>query len=336
MNRLLSLVGLVVCFFLYACSAVPSYGSSDNEPFQSPEKREFNPTLDGKWIGNGISYSAYRDGEGPDKVSLTTRANILEDLQLISKRWNLIRLYGAGQQSQNILEVIRDNNLPIRVMQGAWISGHKTPQQNEQEVDEVIALAKAFPRIIVAVNIGNEIFVDWSWHKFTDLDEVIPYIRKARAQIQQPVTVADDYNFWNKPHARSIVEEIDFIGLHAYAFWNNKTIDIAMDWTESIYHDIQNRYPDKLIAYTETGWPTNRVYDDSYEGGLVGKANQQHQKNFFDEYNAWVNEEKVISFYFSSFDEQWKGGFDGENPMDKAEKHWGIYRSDRSPKSAMQ
>ena len=53
-----------------------------------------------------------------------------------------------------------------------------------------------------------------------------------------------------------------------------------MDWTIKTYNDIQGHHPDHL-TYTETGWPTNRIYDDgSYEGGLIGKANQENQKIF--------------------------------------------------------
>jgi exo-beta-1,3-glucanase (GH17 family) len=309
---------------------------ADNAPDEgSITKREFNPTLNGHWIGNGISYSAYRDGEGPDMQGTTSKQNILEDLKLIAQRWHLIRLYGADQQHQNILEVIRDHKLPIRVMQGAWLSGHYTREQNDEQVDKVIEMANEFPQIIVAVNVGNEIFVDWSWHKVKDMDEVIAYLRKVRANINQPVTVNDDYNFWNKPAAKKIAAEIDFIGLHAYAFWNNKTLKESMAWTEAIYRDIQQRHPDHLIAYTETGWPTSRVYDDSYEGGLIGKAGENEQKIFFDQYNEWVNQNNIISLYFSSFDEQWKGGFDGQDAMNKAEKHWGVYRSDRTPKKLL-
>jgi len=51
---------------------------------------------------------------------------------------------------------------------------------------------------------------------------------------------------------------------------------------------------------------------------------------------AWVDRDRVISFYFEAFDENWKGGFDGENPLDKAEKHWGVYRADRTPKKLLQ
>ncbi len=36
-----------------------------------------------------------------------------------------------------------------------------------------------------------------------------------------------------------------------------------------------------------------------------------------------------------ALDESWKGGFDGKNPMVKAEKHWGLYNTDRSPKKAL-
>ncbi|MDJ0748353.1 MAG: hypothetical protein QNJ11_02655 [Woeseiaceae bacterium] len=299
-------------------------------------KRPFEPTLDGKWIGNGISYGAYRDGEGPGK-GVTSKENILEDLTILAERWNLVRLYGSDPQSLNILEVIEENDLPIRVMQGIWLDAHKSAEENAEQVRLAIEYANRFSDIIIAVNVGNEILVDWSYHRLDDIDLVVEKIREVRGSIQQPVTVADDYNFWNKPQAKQVADELDFICLHAYAFWNDKTLDIAMEWTEEIYNDIQSRHPDHTIAYCETGWPTSRVYDDgSYEGGLTGKAGEAEQEVFFDQYDPWVNENKVISFYFTSFDEQWKGGFDGENPMDKAEKHWGLYFSDRTPKQAMQ
>ncbi len=329
-------IAVSLALSLAACSAPAPNPGADVAESPKISKRPFVPMLDGKWIGNGISYGAYRDGEAPGK-SLTSQENILEDLTILAQRWNLIRLYGADRQALNILEVIQENELPIRVVQGIWLDAHKSAQENEEQVRLAIEYANRFPEIIVAVNVGNEIFVDWSYHRIDDVDGVIGKIRLVRASIRQPVTVADDYNFWNKPEAKRIADELDFICLHAYAFWNNKTLDEAMDWTESIYRDIQSRHPDHTIAYCETGWPTSRVYDDgSYEGGLIGKAGEPEQAVFFDRYDPWVERNKVISFYFTSFDEQWKGGFDGANPMDKAEKHWGLFYSDRTPKQALQ
>ena len=331
-------ISIAVALSLAACSTeTPDTDSVASDTQDAVfTKRPFEPTLDGEWIGNGISYGAFRDGEGPG-VALTSKEHILEDLMILADRWNLIRLYGADQQSLNILEVIEENDLPIRVMQGIWLDAHKTEQENDEQVRLAIEYANRFTDIIVAVNVGNEILVDWSYHRLDDIDGVIEQIRQVRGSIAQPVTVADDYNFWNKPHAQQVADELDFICLHAYAFWNDKTLDIAMEWTASIYNDIQSRHPDHEIAYCETGWPTSRVYDDgSYEGGLTGKAGEAEQEVFFNQYDPWVEENKVTSFYFTSFDEKWKGGFDGDNPMDKAEKHWGLYFSDRTPKQVLQ
>ena len=335
-SQILRLIVLASILVLVACQSIPQPGAAMPAEQNRIVTRVFNPTLDGEWIGNGISYSAYRDGEHPDMQGSTSKQHILQDLTLLAKNWNLIRLYGADPQHQQIVEVIREYNLPIRVMQGAWISSHHTQQQNDQQIDKAIEMANAFPRIVVAVNVGNEIFVDWSAHRIKDMDSVIGYIRKVRANISQPVTVNDDYNFWNKPRARKIAREVDFIGLHAYAFWNNKTLAEALQWTKDIYQDIQRKYPDHLIAYTETGWPSSRLYDKSFEGKLIGKAGEKEQKIFFQQYNDWVNQNNIISLYFTSFDEQWKGGFDGPDPEQKAEKHWGVYNSDRTPKLLLQ
>lgn len=327
---------IAVAVALSGCGSLAPDKGIDVAQDQAVTKRPFEPTLDGEWIGNGISYGAYRDGEAPGDGP-TSKAHILEDLTILAQRWNLIRLYGADAQARNILEVIKEHDLPIRVMQGIWLDAHKTEQENDEQVRLAVEYANRFSDIIIAVNVGNEIFVDWSYHRIDDMDGVIEQIRQVRASVPQPVTVADDYNFWNKPHARRVADELDFICLHAYAFWNDKTLDVAMDWTESIYRDIQSRHPDQRIAYCETGWPTSRVYDDgSYEGGLIGKAGEPEQEIFFNQYDPWVDRNKVVSFYFTSFDEKWKGGFDGDNPMDKAEKHWGLYYSDRTPKQVLQ
>ena len=329
-------VPVALALSLAACGSTTPDTDTDAARRDAVTKRPFEPMLDGKWVGNGISYGAYRDGEAPGEA-LTSKEHILEDLRILAPRWNLIRLYGADEQARNILEVIEEHDLPVRVMQGIWLDAHKSEQENDEQVRLAIEYANRFSDIIIAVNVGNEIFVDWSYHRIDDIDGVIEKIRQVRESIDQPVTVADDYNFWNKPQARRVADELDFICLHAYAFWNDKTLDVAMEWTESIYRDIQSRHPDHEIAYCETGWPTSRVYGDgSHEGGLIGKAGEAEQEVFFNQYDPWVDRNRIVSFYFTSFDEKWKGGFDGANPMDKAEKHWGLYYSDRTPKPVLQ
>jgi exo-beta-1,3-glucanase (GH17 family) len=46
---------------------------------------------------------------------------------------------------------------------------------------------------------------------------------------------------------------------------------------------------------------------------------------------AWAQEQGVPLFWFSAFDEPWKGS---DHP-DEIEKHWGLYDVDRRPKQAV-
>jgi exo-beta-1,3-glucanase (GH17 family) len=301
-----------------------------------PKSESFPPKV---LTGHGISYGPYRDGESPDDNSLTSKENIAEDLEIISRHWNMIRIYGSGAQASRILDVIRKKNYPIKVMLGAWIDGHWSKEKNDQQVNQAIELANIYKHEVCAVNIGNEIFVDWAHHRMKGdekTSQVVNYIRKTKSMISQPVTVCDDYNFWNKPHSKIIADEIDFIGLHAYAFWNNINLNKAVSWTHQTYDAIQKAHPHHQIVMCESGWPTNRIYNDgSYEGSLVGKAGEHEQSIFLQQYNHWIIENDITSFYFQVFDEKWKGGFDGKNPMEKCEKHWGLFTSNRQPKNAI-
>lgn len=333
------LIGAVAAFCLTACSE-----NSTPEQAVVPTEKEsmpvFYPTIDGKWIGLGISYGSYRDGESPDKDSVSSEADILEDMEILtakgSKSWNLIRMYGADAASEQVLKVIRKHKLPVQVMQGAWLSGHQTEEENEQQVNELIRMAQEYPDVIVAVNAGNEIFVDWSWHKFgqEDYDKYIGWIHRIKEAVEVPVTLADDYNFWNKPWSKQIAAELDFIVLHAYAMWNSKQLEEAVSWTASIYDDIQARFPDKQIVLGESGWATSSIKTNGDERLIVGEASEAAQAVFYEEYEAWLIENEVASFYFEAFDEKWKGGED--KPDGIAEKNWGVFRSDRTPKKSME
>ena len=76
-----------------------------------------------QWNGNAICYSGYRGAETPLKDVFPTQAEVLQDLRILEKNWNLIRVYGADPHSVDILEVIQKEKLGIKVMLGVWLSG---------------------------------------------------------------------------------------------------------------------------------------------------------------------------------------------------------------------
>jgi exo-beta-1,3-glucanase (GH17 family) len=303
-------------------------------------KTVFEPMINDRWIGIGISYGSYRDGESPSKDSVTSEKDILQDMMLLTAdndiSWNLIRMYAADAASEQVLKTIKKHNLPVKVMQGAWLSSTQTGEENEQQISEVIRLANEFKDIVVTVNLGNEIFVDWSAHKLeiSDYPTYLGWVKKVQTETEVPVTLADDYNFWNKPWSQEIAQALDYIVLHAYAMWNSQTLENALPWTEKTFHDIQALHPTKQIVLGESGWATSAITSNGDESLIVGEASERAQKVFYDAYRQWLVDNHVVSYYFEAFDEKWKGG--ANKPDGIAEKNWGVFRSDRTPKMAVE
>lgn len=303
-------------------------------------QRDFQPFLNGKWIGEAISYGCYRKGQAPG-LQGPSEKEILEDLSIISAHWNLIRIYGSDNDAERILKVIRDHDLPIKVMLGIWLENEADhPERKPFNIEQImkgIQLGNDYKEIIAAINVGNETRVFWAVHRM-EQKNLIRYIRMVRNNTSVPVTTADDYNFWNKPESKEVADEIDFIVAHIYALWNGKTLDNAIQWTESVYYnEVKSMHPDKDIAIGETGWATN--YDPyktgpGEQGDLIkGPVSVDAQEDFLFQLNKWLIEHKITTFVFEAFDEPWKGGGDisGENEV---EKHWGLYYENRRPKAS--
>ena len=302
--------------------------------------REFDPYLNGNWIGKAISYGFYRKGQAPGAKG-PSESQILQDLKIILNHWNLIRLYGSDGNSEKVLNVIRKNSLPIKVMLGVWIENEtnlpKRKQENIREVLKAIKLANEYSDIISAVNVGNETQVYWSAHKMGTVS-LINYLRTVRNNTSVPVTTADDYNFWNKPESKAVAAEVDFIVVHIYPLWNGQTLENSIEWMSDIFfNEIKKFHSDKKIVLGEIGWATN--YDstrtgDGQQGSLIkGKVSYAAQEKFLLELSRWIDENQVTTFLFEAFDEPWKGGGENSGP-NEIEKHWGVFYENRTPKES--
>ncbi|MEO0575994.1 MAG: glycosyl hydrolase [Pseudomonadota bacterium] len=291
-----------------------------------------------------VAYSGFREGQHPDRgdgARNPSRAQILEDLRiLVAHDFRLIRLYDAGENSRTTLELIRSEALPIKVLQGIWLeaefSNHEgcawlyepipenelasNTEANIREVARGIALAQEYDDIIVAVNVGNEALVSWTDH-MVPLDAMIGYVRSVKAAITQQVSVAENYEWWISDGA-PLARELDFVGVHTYPAWEGKRIDEAMAYTIENMARVQQALPGTTLAILEAGWATTASEFD-------GRASEASQEIYFNAMAAWATASNVTVFFFEAFDEPWKGNPDN---ADGAEKHWGLFFVDRSPK----
>ena len=252
-----------------------------------------------------MAYSGFREGQHPDRGDGAVNpsdAEILEDLQIMAAHdFGLIRMYDVGENTVTTLELIREHDLPIKVLLGIWLraefSNHEgcpwldepIPQSeldentiaNAAEVQRGIELANEYPDIIASVNVGNEALVSWNDH-MVPLEQVIAYVRQVKGAIEQPVTVADNYEWWIQDGA-PLAAEVDYIGVHTYPAWENKPIEEALAYTIENIEGVHAALPDKPIAILEAGWATTALE-------FPEQASEENQTRYYLEIAEWAAE----------------------------------------------
>ncbi len=289
----------------------------------------FTPRPFDAGLGEAICYGPHRDGQRPGGAS-PGLDEIREDLRLMAPHWRLLRIYGASGFAETLLGLIREDGLELQVVLGAWIAAD-APAANRRELDAAIRLAGDYPEIVRAISVGNETQVSWSGHR-SPLDSLILHVRRVRSKTTVPVTAADDFNFWNKPESRRLAAEIDFIMMHAHPMWNGVQLEAAVPWLQDQLTAVKALHPDRGIVIAETGWATT-VHDEGEQAELIkGKPGEAEQAAFRAALREWAEAERVSVFYFEAFDENWKGG---AHPAE-VEKHWGLFRADRTAKAGIE
>lgn len=294
--------------------------------------------------GNAICYSGYRHGQSPVSGIYPSYDEVREDLLILAKNWKYLRLYDCSRHADLVFEAIERETLPFKVMLGvdmaAEMSNPHCPwgaefsdatlaanqQKNSNEVDRLIVLAKRYADTVFSVSVGNEASVEWTDH-MVPVQNLLAYVRRIKGEILQPVTFCENYVPWTYK-LEPLAAELDFISIHTYPAWEYRTMEDALEFTKQNFHSVVNHYPGKPVVITEAGWTTTA----NGRGIDPWNASEELQAKYYEQLLAWTTEEKILAFVFEAFDEPWKGSPDPEEP----EKHWGLFKVDRTPKLVMQ
>lgn len=294
-----------------------------------------------------LSYSGFRKGQHPDRgdgAKNPSESQIVEDLTiLLDNNFNLVRMYDCDTNTEMTLEVIRKYGFPMKVLLGIWldaeISNHhgcswlnepipdeklkENAIQNQKEVNRAIMLANKYEDIVVAVNVGNEALVSWNDHMMSE-NRVIGFVRQVKAAIDQPVTVAETHYWW-RDYGSNLAKELDFIGIHIYPLWEGEGIENGLSFTVDGVQNVVDALPGSNIAILEAGWAT-------VANEFGSRSNSVNQLEYYNALKNWSKINNVTVFFFEAFDEPWKGN---DNEPNAAEKNWGIFNEDRTPKLVM-
>jgi glucan 1,3-beta-glucosidase len=251
---------------------------------------------------HGICFSLYEDGQRPGDI--ITAEQVSRRIQILKPYTQWIRSFSCIEGNEHIPRIAHQNGMKTLV--GAWLGADL--ELNEKEIENLIALANEGCVEVAAV--GNEVMYRG------DLTEVqlIDYIQRVREALPNHIPVGYVDAYYEFSHRPKITAVCDVILTNCYPYWEGCPIEYAHEHMKSMFESAKNAGKDKPVIITETGWP-------SAGGSLKGAiASEEHAMRYFIEAQAWSKQNHIEMFYFSSFDESWKVGPEGE-----VGAYWGLW-----------
>jgi glycoside/pentoside/hexuronide:cation symporter, GPH family len=257
----------------------------------------------------GLCFSPYAEGQGiGDKLS---EPQIQRRMSVVAPATRWIRSFACTEGHELIPGVAHAKGL--KTMVGAWIGPDR--ERNEREIQGLVKLAEQ-GLVNIAV-VGNEVLLRGELSE----QELVSYLQRVRATMPAnvPVSCVDAYyQFLERPN---LVAACDVVLPNCYPFWEGADIGHAWLYLKRMHDLVQAAAGEKRVIVAETGWPG--------KGQAVADAvpSVENAMRYFVEVQQWARREGVKLFYFSSFDEPWKLGQEGE-----VGAQWGLWDKDERPK----
>lgn len=250
---------------------------------------------------HGLCFSLYEEGQKPGDT--ITEAQVRRRMKIIKPYTKWVRSFSCTGGNELIPRIAKEYGLKTLV--GAWLG--KDAEINEREVEGLIGLAKEGFVDVAAV--GNEVM----YREDLSEDELIAFVQRVKTQIPDiPVGYVDAYyEFTNRPR---ITEACDVILTNCYPFWEGCTLEYSHLYMKQMYYQAMDAGRGKHVIITETGWPSQ---GQSLEGAVPSKDSAM---KYFINTQLWSQQANIDVFYFSSFDESWKVGAEGD-----VGAYWGIW-----------
>lgn len=255
---------------------------------------------------SGLSFSPYLEGQDPSEKAIISEQQIADRLEIIRPYTHWIRTFSTTNGNEEVPRIAHEKKLKTLV--GAWIDTDL--EHNEIEINHLIEIAKAGHADMIAI--GNEVLL----REDLEVEVLIEYIKRVKQAVPHiPVGYVDAYYmFVNYPE---IVDVCDVLFANCYPFWEHCALEISVEYMKKMYELVLKNAQGKQVIISETGWPTK---GEQYGGAMPSYENAMR---YFINTFEWANQENILLFYFSSFDEVWKINHEGEYGA-----YWGLWDKD--------
>lgn len=257
---------------------------------------------------HGLCFSPYEEGQEPGQQM--TEKQIRRRMKIIKPYTKWIRSFSCTDGNEAIPRIAKEYG--IKTLVGAWLGDDD--DINKKEIAGLIKLAKEGYVDIAAV--GNEVM----YRKDLTEDELLAFMYEVKEAIPDiPMGYVDAYyEFSDRP---KITEACDVILANCYPYWEGCSQEYALVYMRDMYNQAKNAGKGKKVIITETGWP-------SFGVGLQGAVpSTENAIKYFINSQVWSDNDDIEMFYFSSFDESWKVGAEGD-----VGAYWGLWDKDEKLK----
>lgn len=250
---------------------------------------------------HGLCFSLYEDGQKPGDI--IGEQQIRRRIEIIRPYTDWVRSFSCIDGNELIPKIAKEYGMNTLV--GAWLGSDL--EKNEAEMQGLKNLASQ--GLVDIAAIGNEVM----YRKDLTEEQLLAYLHDFKASFPNINTGYVDayYEFTDRPN---ITAACDVILANCYPFWEGCPIEYALLYMKDMYHQATVAGGGKKVIITETGWPSE---GGGFEGSL---ASDRNFLKYFIDAQKWSSEESIEMFYFSSFDESWKVGNEGD-----VGAYWGIW-----------
>jgi exo-beta-1,3-glucanase (GH17 family) len=253
---------------------------------------------------HGLCFSPYEEGQEPGQQ--ITEKQIRRRMKIIKPYTKWIRSFSCTDGNEAIPRIAKEYG--IKTLVGAWLGDD--PEINKKEIAGLIKLAKEGYVDIAAV--GNEVM----YRKDLTEDELLKFMYEVKEAIPNiPMGYVDAY--YEFSHRPRITEACDIILANCYPYWEGCSLEYSLLYMKDMYHQAKDAGKGKKVIITETGWPS---FGKGLEGALPSHDNAL---KYFINSQVWSDNDDIDMFYFSSFDESWKVGAEGD-----VGAYWGLWDKD--------
>lgn len=242
---------------------------------------------------HGFCFSLYEDGQKPGDI--ISEEQIRKRMSILQPHTQWIRSFSCIEGNEIIPKVAKE--MGLKTLVGAWLGTDE--EKNLQEIDNLIRLSNE--GIVDIAAVGNEVLYRDDLSE-AELMYFIQHVKNETPGI--PVAYVDAYyEFVQRPH---IADLCDVILANCYPFWEGTDFNHSLQHMQQMYHQASQAAKGKPVIITETGWPS--------QGESLGGAvpSEIAAMKYFINAQLWAMDENIDVFYFSSFDESWKVGAEGD------------------------